>query len=531
MWNQNDKVEIENAIQYACSDVRNWTFLEVGAWRSIVYRKIFVDALKARGEDFQFFSLVANQEKYIQVEEMYREEENVSILHSKLSNPHQKEIEEKFPVLRVSTEAKTELELDALNDDTTELWSNLKGQTDQSKIKVKFPDSFDVVFLDGGKYTSWFDFLVLKERTRFFLMPQLTEDKNKHAKDNLLQDPEWEEVSFVDNKDSHGQISLFQRVGGIGFTKRAPLRKLNIPVVIHHLGGKQDYFQNSVRLNALNNNVIVIGDELNKDAGVFQEKHPRMVTFVDVQTLRNPEDRIDEFRKCFVNYSFQPEEFELQCFLRVFYLLALMKQHNLQKVFYVDSDCITLCDISKVLSHLTNLSVGISMQKHKQNENKFHMTSCIHNSILTQDMCRRFINLCFEVYGTQKKFSLIEEKWNHHKQVMGGGVCDMTLWYLYQYHKGEGGENVSDLNETFEYGGDNCTFDHNVNDPYGWEGNQCYRMTFQQQVNPWAETKKIQKRKGKYYIMTESGKEVRLLTIHYQGGAKEGLANNVHGFE
>ena len=89
----------------------------------------------------------------------------------------------------------------------------------------------------------------------------------------------------------------------------------------------------------------------------------------------------------------------------------------------------------------------------------------------------------------------------------------------------------ADLNETFEYGGDNCTFDHNVNDPYGWEGNQCYRMTFQQQVNPWAETKKIQKRKGKYYIMTESGKEVRLLTIHYQGGAKEGLANNVHGFE
>ena len=75
MWNQNDKVEIENAIQYACSDVRNWTFLEVGAWRTIVYRKIFVDALKARGEDFQFFSLVTNQEKYLQVEEMYREEE------------------------------------------------------------------------------------------------------------------------------------------------------------------------------------------------------------------------------------------------------------------------------------------------------------------------------------------------------------------------------------------------------------------------------------------------------------------------
>ena len=98
MWNQNDKVEIENAIQYACSDVRNWTFLEVGASRTIVYRKLFVDALKARGEDFQFFSLVTNQEKYFQVEEMYREEENVSILHSKLSYRHLLEIEEMFAV-------------------------------------------------------------------------------------------------------------------------------------------------------------------------------------------------------------------------------------------------------------------------------------------------------------------------------------------------------------------------------------------------------------------------------------------------
>lgn len=534
MWNQNDKIDFENAqklkkgivkynsniaevIQDVCSDVRNWTFVEVGAWNGYGSTKIFVEALKNRDESFQFFSLETNSDKQKHVEQMYENEEDVTILNKKLSNPHLKEIEEKYSILKVSKEEQEDLHIDLSNDNASELWSTM-------------PDNLDVVFLDGGKYTSWFDFLIVKERTRYFVLPYSLEGKNKSARDNLLADPEWKEVSN-NKKDMNDQVSLFERIGGMGFKKRAPLKKMKIPIVIHHLGGKQEYFQNSIRLNALNNSVIVIGDELNKDASVFQENHKNKVEFVDIQSLMNEDDKISEFRKCFVNYSFQPEEFELQCFLRVFYLLQLMRQRSLRKVFYVDSDCITLCDISKVLSHLPNLSVGISMQKHKQNENKFHMTSCIHNSILTQDMCERFIKLCFQVYGSREKFSLIEAKWKHHEKVMCGGICDMTLWYLYKDHKGDGGESVSDLNEIFEYGGDNCTFDHNVNDPYGVEGNKCYKMSFQQDVNPWAETKKIQKRKGKYYVMTESGKEVRLLTIHYQGGAKEGLAKNVHNFE
>ena len=65
MWNQNDKIDFENAqklkkgivkynsniaevIQDVCSDVRNWTFVEVGAWNGYGSTKIFVECMKTK---------------------------------------------------------------------------------------------------------------------------------------------------------------------------------------------------------------------------------------------------------------------------------------------------------------------------------------------------------------------------------------------------------------------------------------------------------------------------------------------------
>jgi hypothetical protein len=76
--------------------------------------------------------------------------------------------------------------------------------------------------------------------------------------------------------------------------------------------------------------------------------------------------------------------------------------------------------------------------------------------------------------------------------------------------------------------GEDCVFDHNVNDGYGYAGTTTYRMGSNEQVNPWGDTKVITKRNDKYYAMSRDGREVRLLSIHYQGGAKGALAKNVH---
>lgn len=515
---KNDSAMAEK-IRELCANEGNWTFLEVGAWNGWGSTRVFVEALKERDEDFFFYTLETNKDKHNYVTQLYASEPNVFVLNEKVSDPHEKEVDEMFPEIKRSPELRVWNNIDQVNSRFLPMFF------DRKKGKRSVPDKIDVVLLDGGEFTTWFDFLALKQKTNNFLLTCICNSKNKHVFANLLQDMEWSEVK--DKSLSSAECAMFERVRGPDFVKKVVVRKIeNVPVVIHHTGGKQDYFQNSVRINARNNEVIVIGDVKNQDAQVFQEKHNHHITFVNVDTLHSQTET--EFRNCFVNYSFQPLGFELHCFLRVFFLLELMKKLGLRKVFYVDSDCVTLCDISKVLSHLPQLSVGYSIQKHKQRENKHHMTGCIHNAVLTQDMCVRFIRLCFDVYGTRDKFSLIEKKWDHHQLVMAGGICDMTMWYLYEEHKGEGAEKVSDLNDLYEFAGEQCTFDHNINDPYGFEGNNTYQMGYCENVNKWAETKNVVRRGDKYYATTNSGKEVRLLTMHYQGGAKEGLDNNVH---
>jgi len=508
---------LSRRIRETCANLSNWTFLEVGAWNGWGSTRIFVEALKGRGDDFFFYSLEANKERHDYVRDLYAEVSNVHVLNEKISAPSKEEVVERFPELAGAAPAPSQ--------SPVRMFFEREKEEDGEGVMVMVPESLDVVLLDGDDFATWFDFLSLKQKTNTFLLTCINTPKNRHVVDNLQQDVEWSQVEDAALSDEG--CAMFERVRGIGFVKKVHVKCAEpVPVVIHHTGGKQEYFQNSVRVNARNNNVIVIGDEKNRDAPVFLEKHAREVEFVDVATLHSRSE--SEFRECFVNYSFQPAEFELHCFLRIFFLLELMKTRGLKKVFYVDSDCVALCDISKVLSSLPQLAVGYSIQKHKQRDNKFHMTGCIHNAVLTQDMCARFIRLCFDVYKSGTKFSLIEKKWEHHQLVMAGGICDMTLWYLYENHKGDGAQSVSDLNSIYEYAGEQCTFDHNINDPYGFDGTATYRMEYSENVNKWCETKKVVRRGDKYYATTAAGKQVRLLTMHYQGGAKDGLGNNVH---
>jgi hypothetical protein len=86
-------------------------------------------------------------------------------------------------------------------------------------------------------------------------------------------------------------------------------------------------------------------------------------------------------------------------------------------------------------------------------------------------------------------------------------------------------EPLSNLNDIFVIDGEECTFDHNINDPYGYLGVNTYQTEWNESISRWCEVKKIQIENHKYYATTKTGnKRIRLLTLHYQGGAKEGLA-------
>jgi len=273
-----------------------------------------------------------------------------------------------------------------------------------------------------------------------------------------------------------------------------------IPVVIHHVLSCPLYLKKCVEINATHNKVYLIGDANNN---VFGQE----VVHVNAQQLDCNEARV--FKKYFVNYSTNDAYREYLCFERFFILREFMNRYGFDKIAYVDSDCVLLENISAVAASIPG--GALSMQPHV--ENPFHMVSCIHNSILTLEFCQQFIRLCKDIYINQSKLHLVQDKIEWHKKTGApGGICDMTLCYLITRDQLAG--SLVDTNEPMEYGGEMCVFDHHIGIPYGFEGENTYVLDA-------TNAKQVWKRDGKYYVRTRSGKEVRLLSMHFSGAKKQ----------
>jgi len=277
-----------------------------------------------------------------------------------------------------------------------------------------------------------------------------------------------------------------------------------IPIYIFHLGN-QLYFQKCVSINSKHNHVYLIGDDSNKE--LF--KNNPSVTHIHINSFTG--DAIKEINRmiiCFHNYSTNRDVYELNCFLRVFYLKELIKQTKIPAFFHVDSDCI----IFESLENIPFTSpIQYSLQTFYEEKNSFYMVASIHNALLNMDFCNKFIQLCFDIYENKSKKHLIMPKISWHKNYnIDGGICDMTLYYLLHSEKII---NVSDTNDIIIVNGEECTFDHQISGSYGYLGKNTYKMK--------DNVKQIEIRNNKAYFVNHENKFIRALSIHYQGANKK----------
>ena len=267
----------------------------------------------------------------------------------------------------------------------------------------------------------------------------------------------------------------------------------NCPVVIFHLGGNQPYFINCVHISSQKNVVYLVGDDSNKHTF---ENNPS-VRFFHINDLESQE--AEKFKKCFVNYSTNDQNFEMYCFLRVFYLKMLFEKTQDPWMFHTDSDCVILENINATFSPPFHTSYSI------QNvENNHHMVGSIHNALIDIDFCNKFIQLCFDVYDNRTKFYLIDEKIKWHRETgMPGGICDMTLYYL--LHSEKIIDNIVDLNVPFSHNGnrEDVMFDNNISETIGYESNN--------------NIKTIIKTERGCFFKTVDGRLIKTASIHFQG--------------
>jgi hypothetical protein len=57
--------------------------------------------------------------------------------------------------------------------------------------KPNLPEVFDVILLDGGEFTTYYEFQLLKNRCKILMLDDINVDKCKLIVSEILADPTW----------------------------------------------------------------------------------------------------------------------------------------------------------------------------------------------------------------------------------------------------------------------------------------------------------------------------------------------------
>jgi hypothetical protein len=221
-----------------------------------------------------------------------------------------------------------------------------------------------------------------------------------------------------------------------------------IPIVYFHGGCVKDtqaprHLQVSIaQTKKFNENVVLLGDKTNSHLNVNH------------YSIEDYSEGVDHFRSLYKHMSTNPEGFELKCIERWIVLANFVKKENLNKVIYLDSDIMTFCNYEDRESLFEKDYTAMVCAPHrlgidKDSKRDWSVTGCV--SFWNSDVIEKFKNFILEVYTDKSK---LLEKWNWHiENKYFGGICDMTIMYLFYFD--------NNLGSLCKVQKDNSTFDQN----------------------------------------------------------------------
>lgn len=263
-----------------------------------------------------------------------------------------------------------------------------------------------------------------------------------------------------------------------------------LPVIFIHTG-YQPYMEYTIHQAEKTNEVVyLLGDKKNKQVAR---------KWFDIEGYQS--DKYTQFKKIYRHMSSNPYEFEFNCFRRFFVAYEFAKKNNIEKFVMLDTDCFSFANFSEL--EFKEYDVALSMPKDQSN---YLWTASPHGSMWSVDALENYLEFLFYEYS--ENISELEEKWEYHKKYhIGGGICDMTLLYLWA--------NKTDiyniLNTTKGY--NKGVFDHFVSLSEGYEKDE-YQLL--KGIN----IKKIKFKDDMAYFQKRTGEWIRTYTIHTQGKSK-----------
>lgn len=263
-----------------------------------------------------------------------------------------------------------------------------------------------------------------------------------------------------------------------------------IPLVFIH-DGSQEYLKCAIdSAQKLNEAVYLLGTKTNS---TFCKNWFEMSAVMD--------ERYEQFEKAYVHMSTNPYAFELACFKRYFVLLAFMKQQNFVKCIMVDSDILSFCDYSE-MDFFREAEVAVSIP-YIQGEYDFSVGPQIF--CVSLEALEEFVVFLLDTYCNN--LELLTLKDGYHKQnKIKGGICDMSLLYLWLYETKRKVQNLLDI--------DWILFDNSIQ-------SADHKTASQFEMDSILQIKKLVDDIS-YLCVVEckAQKKIPVATLHFQGSAK-----------
>lgn len=199
MWENNDKknynLHKQHNVGQICNDsfslkirelsgiLENKTFLEIGTWNGLGSTKQFVDVLKTRNNDYIFYSLECNNDKCNDARNLYVAEKNIIILNEVLFNIQPDNFYDIFPQCANNPMFKEWHKVDMENMKKCNLFLE----------RDDLPELFDVILLDGGEFTTYFEFQLIKDKCKYLLLDDINVAKCTKIVEEIKSEPtKWE---------------------------------------------------------------------------------------------------------------------------------------------------------------------------------------------------------------------------------------------------------------------------------------------------------------------------------------------------
>ena len=277
---------------------------------------------------------------------------------------------------------------------------------------------------------------------------------------------------------------------------------MNIPIVFTHFG-KSNFLELAIQQAKFTNPksaIYLLGD----DANLYLSdscNHQQFSKYSECDAI---------LKEVYKHFSTNSYEFEYFCFKRWFVLLDFMKANHLDWICATDSDFMLYDNVSDFLSTIlkgNNHAAGYCVQE--QDFDSFLWCASGHISFVSKDFLESFCEFVITTYSTN--FSLLQRKIECHVQNnINGGICDMTLLYLYYI------ENKNDVfNLLVPFNG--VVFDNKID--YGTN------FIVDEYHTKNDGFKAIEMIQGKPYVLSKKNKSIQFVGLHFQGSAKSRMCD------